>query len=59
LVFITEKKGLYSVVQAGSLNKAVCGSSVKGYYVFCFEKMDALLSSGDYQNTGGFLYVWY
>ena len=29
-VFITEMKSVYSVVQIGSLNKAVCGSSLKG-----------------------------
>ena len=31
LVFITEMKSVYSAVRTGSLNKAVCGSSVKGY----------------------------
>jgi hypothetical protein len=30
LVFITEMKSVYSAVRTGSLNKAVCGSSVKG-----------------------------
>jgi len=31
LVFITEMKSVYSAVRTGSLNKAVCASSVKGY----------------------------
>jgi len=30
LVFITEVKRVYSAVQTGSLNKAVCASSLKG-----------------------------
>jgi len=30
LVFTTEMKSVYSAVRTGSLNKAVCGSSVKG-----------------------------
>jgi len=30
LVFITEMKSVYSAVRTGSLNKAVCPSSVKG-----------------------------
>jgi len=30
LVFITEMKSVYSAVRTGSLNKAVCASSVKG-----------------------------
>ena len=34
LVFITEMKSVYSAVRTGSLNIAVCASSVKGY-VFC------------------------
>jgi len=29
LVFITEVKSVYSAVRTGSLNKAVCASSVK------------------------------
>jgi len=29
LVFITEMKGVYSAVRTGSLNKAVCASSLK------------------------------
>jgi len=28
--FIAEMKSVYSAVRTGSLNKAVCGSSVKG-----------------------------
>jgi len=32
LVFITEMKSVYSVVRTGSLNKAVCASSVKGQF---------------------------
>ena len=28
--FITEMKSVYSAVRTGSLNKAVCGSSLKG-----------------------------
>jgi hypothetical protein len=31
LVFITEMKSVYSAVQTGSLNNAVCASSLKGY----------------------------
>ena len=31
LVFITEMKSVYSAVRTGSLNKAVCDSSVKDY----------------------------
>jgi len=31
LVFITEMKRVYSAVWTGSLNKAVCASSLKGY----------------------------
>jgi hypothetical protein len=31
LVFITEMKSVYSAVRTGSLNKAVCASSLKGY----------------------------
>jgi hypothetical protein len=31
LVFITEMKSVYSAVQTGSLNKAVCASSLNGY----------------------------
>jgi len=31
LVFITEKKSVYSAVRTGALNKAVCASSLKGY----------------------------
>ena len=34
LVFITEMKSVYSAVRSGSLNEAVCASSVKGYRVF-------------------------
>jgi hypothetical protein len=30
LVFISEMKSVYSAVRTGSLNKAVCGSSLKG-----------------------------
>jgi len=30
LVFITEIKSVYSAVQTGSLNKAVCASALKG-----------------------------
>jgi len=30
LVFIAEMKSVYSAVRTGSLNKAVCASSVKG-----------------------------
>jgi len=30
LVFITEMKSVYSAVRTGSLNKAVCASSLKG-----------------------------
>jgi len=30
LVFITDMKSVYSAVRTGSLNKAVCASSVKG-----------------------------
>jgi len=30
LVFITEMKSVYSAVRTGSLNKAVCASSVQG-----------------------------
>ena len=30
LVFITEMKSVYSVVRTGSLNRAVCASSLKG-----------------------------
>jgi len=32
LVFITEMKSVYSAVRTGSLNKAVCASSLKGSY---------------------------
>jgi hypothetical protein len=32
LVFITEIKSVYSAVRTGSLNKAVCASSLKGYW---------------------------
>ena len=32
LVFITEMKSVYCAVRTGSLNKAVCASSVKGQY---------------------------
>jgi len=31
LVFITEMKSVYSAVRTGSLDKAVCASSVRGY----------------------------
>ena len=31
LVFITEMKSVYSAVRTGSLNKAVCASSLNGY----------------------------
>jgi len=31
VVFITEIKCVYSAVRTGSLNKAVCASSLKGY----------------------------
>jgi len=30
LVFITELKSVYSAVRTGSLNEALCASSVKG-----------------------------
>ena len=30
LVFLTQMKSVYSAVRTGSLNKAVCASSVKG-----------------------------
>jgi len=30
LVFITQMKSVYSAVRTGSLNKAVCASSLKG-----------------------------
>jgi len=30
LVFVTELKSVYSAVQTGALNKAVCASSLKG-----------------------------
>ena len=32
MVFITEMKSVYSAVQTESLNKAVCASSLKGYF---------------------------
>ena len=31
MVFITEMKSVYSAVRTGSLNKAVCASSLEGY----------------------------
>ena len=31
---MTEMKSVYSAVRTGSLNKAVCASSVKGKYLF-------------------------
>jgi hypothetical protein len=31
LVFITEMKSVYSAVRTGSLNTALCASSLKGY----------------------------
>jgi len=34
LVFITQMKSVYSAVRTGSLNKAVCSSSLKGYTAF-------------------------
>jgi hypothetical protein len=34
LVFITEIKSVYSAVRTGSLNKAVCALSVKGYRTY-------------------------
>jgi hypothetical protein len=34
LVFITEMKSVYCAVRTGSLNKAVCASTWKGYFVF-------------------------
>ena len=34
LVFITQMKSVYSAVRTGALNKAVCASSVKGYYTY-------------------------
>jgi hypothetical protein len=33
LVFITEMKSVYSAVRTGSLNKAVCASSLNGYLI--------------------------
>jgi len=38
LVFITEVEGVYSAVRTGSLNKAVCASSVKPCFVFTSEQ---------------------
>ena len=32
LVFITEMKSVYSAVRTGALNKAVCASSLKGWF---------------------------
>jgi hypothetical protein len=34
LIFITEMKNVYCAVRTGSLNKAVCTSSLKGYEVW-------------------------
>ena len=36
LVFITEMKRVYCAVRTGSLNKAVCASSLKGWIWFLF-----------------------
>jgi len=33
LVFITEMESVYSAVRTGSLNKAVCASSLNGYLI--------------------------
>jgi len=33
LVFITEMKSVYSAVRTGSLNKAVCASSLRANYI--------------------------
>jgi hypothetical protein len=36
LVFINEKKSVYSAVRTGSLNKAVCASALKGQNRVCY-----------------------
>ena len=41
LVFITEMKSVYSAVRTGSLNKAVCASSLKGYIKWTFNHLKA------------------
>jgi hypothetical protein len=41
LVFITEMKSVYSAVRTGSLNKAVCASSLKGSNTFKNDSGDA------------------
>jgi len=37
LVFITEMKSVYSAVRTGSLNKDVCASTLKSYYLSTFK----------------------
>ena len=44
LVFITEMESVYSAVRTGSLNKAVCASSLKGF-IFLYGKYFNLLKS--------------
>jgi len=50
LVFISEKKSVYSAVRTGSLNKAVCVSSLKGIiYLILWEKKCLNLLPGKVQ----------
>ena len=41
LVFITKKKSVYCAVRTVSLNKAVCASSLKGWYCYYLRKIEA------------------
>ena len=40
LVFIAQMKSVYSAVRTGSLNKAVCASSLEGWSSICFIRLD-------------------
>jgi len=43
LIFVTEVKSVYSAVRTGPLTKAVCASSLKGYFCFIYLKHRSLL----------------
>ena len=45
LVFITQMKSVYSAVQTGSLNKAVCAYTLKGSPYFQNNKAKSIFSS--------------
>jgi len=60
LVFITEMKSVYSAVRTGSLNKAVCASSVKyskAFQVLPFTRYKLLKQQ--ISERSSYIYIWF